>query len=138
MQAYFVLQFSVTVQVSLYSSRRVLQGIAAGIGNPNFVRASFGFSIAYFCFSLRFDASDFSFQISGHKESGLEVVCFLVSLYPDHVYPSGSFFIPSRNLSTYLTILDLRQYSNNRRYFPPALHHWMYLQPWSRRCISVE
>ena len=37
--------------------------------------SSFTFSIAHFCFSLRFDASDISFQISGQKVSGLEVVC---------------------------------------------------------------
>ena len=42
--------------------------------------SSFGFSIAHFCFSLRFDASDIRFHISGHTLSGLEVVCFLVGL----------------------------------------------------------
>ena len=81
----------------------VLQGIAAGIGIPNFLRAffeislkcssfgsmkkiprsylalsSFGFSTAQYCFSLRLDASDMCFHISGHNLSGLEVVCFLV------------------------------------------------------------
>ena len=35
-----------------------------------------------FCFSLRFVASDICFRISGHNLSGLEVVCFLVSLSP--------------------------------------------------------
>ena len=48
--------------------------------------------------SLRFDASDISFQISGHRVSGLEVVCFLVSLLPDHVYPSGGFSLRIVNL----------------------------------------
>ena len=43
--------------------------------------SSFGFSIDHFCFSLRFDASHTSFQISGHKVSALEVVRFLVSLH---------------------------------------------------------
>ena len=32
------------------------------------------------------------FHVSGHNLSGLEVVCFLVSLSPDHVFPSGGFF----------------------------------------------
>ena len=51
--------------------------------------SSFGFSIAHLCFALLFAASDICFHISGHSLSGLEVVCFLVSLSPDHVYPSG-------------------------------------------------
>ena len=46
--------------------------------------SSFGFSIAHFSFSLRFDASDICFHISGHSLSSLEVVfevvCFLVNL----------------------------------------------------------
>ena len=41
-----------------------------------------------FCFALRFDASDIGFHISGHTLSGLEVVCFLVSLLPDHIHPA--------------------------------------------------
>ena len=101
-----------------------LHGIAAGIGTSNFLRgfsivsvnsssagsmkyiprnflalSSFVFSIAYFCFSFRFDASDTSFHISGHKESGLDVVCFLVSRSQDHVYPSGSFSSTVVNLN---------------------------------------
>ena len=35
-----------------------------------------------------FAASDICFHISGHTLSGLEGVCFLVSLSPDHAYPS--------------------------------------------------
>ena len=38
MHAHFVLQWSKTPQVSLYSSRLVVQGIAAGIGTSNFLR----------------------------------------------------------------------------------------------------
>ena len=100
-----------------------LQGIAAGIGISNFLRAffmipfnssssrsmkyiprnllafsSFGFSIAHFCFSLRFDASDICFHISGHNLSGLEVVCFLVSLASDHQNPSGGYSSNTVNL----------------------------------------
>ena len=66
---------------------------------------SFGFSIAHFPFSLRFDALDMRFdaseitcRISGHEGSGLEVVCFLVSLHPDYVYPSGGFSFNLVNL----------------------------------------
>ena len=101
----------------------VLQGIAAGIGISNFSPAffmmflksspagsmkkiprnflalsTFGFSIAQFCFALRFDASDISFHISGHTLSGLEVVCFLVSLSPDHVFPSSDLSFNKINL----------------------------------------
>ena len=54
--------------------------------------------LAHFCFSLRFDASDRSFHISGPTVSGLEVVCFLVSLSPDHEYPSGVFSFNIVNL----------------------------------------
>ena len=114
--SYFVLQIPGALQVSLYSRPLVLQGIAAGIGTSNFLRAfqivslnsssagsmksmprnvlalsSFGFSIAHFCFSFRIDDSDMSFHISGHRESGLDVVCFRVSRPPGHVYPSGGF-----------------------------------------------
>ena len=83
----------------------VLQSIAAGIGISNFLGAffikrlnsspsgsknlalsSFGFSISHFCFSLRFDVS------------GLEVVCFLVSLPPDNENPSCGFSIDTVNL----------------------------------------
>ena len=62
--------------------------------------SSFGFSMAHFCFALRlrFDASDMCFHISGHTLSGLEVVCFLVSLSPDHVYPSGGLSFNKINL----------------------------------------
>ena len=101
----------------------VLQGIAAGIGISNFLRAflmmclnssssgsmkkvprnclalsSCGSSIAHFCFGLRFDASSICFHISVHTLSGLEVVCFLVSLSQDHVYPSGGLSFNKINL----------------------------------------
>ena len=39
-------------------------------------------------FALLFAASDICFHISGHTLSGLEVVCYLVSLHPDHEHPS--------------------------------------------------
>ena len=35
---------------------------------------------------------------SVHTLSGLEVVCFLVSLHPDHVYPSGGLSLIVVNL----------------------------------------
>ena len=60
--------------------------------------SSFGFSIVHFDLSLRLDASDTCFHISGHNLSGLEVVCFLVSLPLDHVYPSCGFSLKKVNL----------------------------------------
>ena len=52
-------------------------------------------TFASLCF---FAASDICFHISGHTVSGLEVVCFLVSLSPDHVYPSGGLSFNEMNL----------------------------------------
>ena len=103
-----VLCFPILRQVSPRQFSGALQGIAAGIGISNFLLAffmvclnsssfgsmkkipriclalsSFGFSTANLCFAFFFAASDKC------PLSGLEVVCFLVSLSPDHVYPSG-------------------------------------------------
>ena len=103
--------------------RYFLQGLAAGIGTSNFLRAacivslnsssfgsmknialnclalsSFGFSIAHLCFAFFFGAPDICFHISGHTLCGLEVVCFLVSLLPDHVHPSGVLSFNNMNL----------------------------------------
>ena len=52
---------------------------------------SFGFSIAHSCFSLSLTFLPNFVQSSGHKWSGLDVDCRLVSLSPDHIYPSGGF-----------------------------------------------
>ena len=57
-------------------------------------------------------------RFSGRKLSGLYVVCRLVNLLPDHMYPSGGF--PSIrwivwNLSMSRTNLWTHQCSNNRR-----------------------
>ena len=109
-QAYFVLRFPILRWVSTLLFIGILQGIAAGIGTFNFPRAtftvslsslsfgsmkniplnslalsSFSLSMAHLCFAFFFAASDICFHISGHTLSGLEVVCFLVSLHPDHV-----------------------------------------------------
>ena len=51
-----------------------------------------------FCFVLLFAASDICFHISGHTLSGLEVVCFLVSLLPDHENLSGGLSFNKMNL----------------------------------------
>ena len=51
--------------------------------------SSFGFSMAHLYFAFFFVASNIRVHISGHTLSGREVVCFLVSLPPDHVRPSG-------------------------------------------------
>ena len=122
-QAYLVLCFPILRQVSPRQLVGVLQGISAGIGISNFPRAflmvclnssssgsmkkipccclslsSFGFSIVHLCFAFLFAASDICAHISGHTLSGLEVVCFLVSLSPDHVYPSGCLSFNKMNL----------------------------------------
>ena len=51
-----------------------------------------------FCFALLFNASDKIFHKTGHTLSGLEVVCFLVRVSPDHVYPSGGLSFNQMNL----------------------------------------
>ena len=114
-QAYFVLRFPMLRCVSPLLSFGILQGIAPGIGTSNCPRAafivslnsssfgsmksipltclalsSFGFSTAHLCSAFFFAASDMCFHLSGHTLSGREVVCFLVSLSPDQVYPSGN------------------------------------------------
>ena len=56
-------------------------------------------SIAHLCCAFFFfAASDINFHISGHTLSGLEVVCFLASLHPDQVYPSGGLSFNKINL----------------------------------------
>ena len=58
----------------------------------------FGFSMAHLCFAFFSAASDKCVHISGHTLSGPEIVCFLVSLYLDHVYPSGGLSFNKMNL----------------------------------------
>ena len=95
-QAHLVLLFPILLQVSPQQLTGVLQGIAAGIGISDFLRAflmvclsssssgsmkkiprillafsSFGLSMIHFCFALPFDASDICFHISGHHWSGV-------------------------------------------------------------------
>ena len=60
--------------------------------------SSFGFSMAHF-------VSPFVLMHQTHASTcvarhclGLEVVCFLVSLHPDHVYPSGGLSFNKMNL----------------------------------------
>ena len=48
------------------------------------------FSSDHFCFSFSFACFPIDFHNSGHKWSGLDVNCCLVSLTPDQVYPSGA------------------------------------------------
>ena len=121
-QAYFVLCPPILLRVSPLQFAGVLQGIAAGIGISNFPRAafivslnsssfgsmkniplnclalsSFGFSLAHLCFAF-FLLHQTCFHISGHSLSGLEVVCFLVSLSPDHVFSSVGLLFKKMNL----------------------------------------
>ena len=60
--------------------------------------SSFGFSVVHLCFAFFFAASDICFHICGHTLAVLEVVCFLVSLSPDHVYPSRGLSVNKKNL----------------------------------------
>ena len=50
-----------------------------------------GFSIAHLCLSFSSTFLPNFVQCTGHKWSGLHVNCCLVSLSPDHIYPSGGF-----------------------------------------------
>ena len=134
MQAYFVLRFPILRWVSPLLFIGILQGIAAGIGTSDFVRAafivswksssfdsikniplvclalsSFGSSIAHLCFAFFFAASVKKFHISGHTSSGREVFCFLVSLPPDHENPSGG-HPRSSNLQSVFPTLRLVMY----------------------------
>ena len=112
------------VQLSAHIFQNLLEFFVSGINEipRNFLAlSSFGFWIAHICLSFRFDASDIAFQISSQKGSGLEVVCPLVSLsrtrYIHSVVFSENFVNLVKHLSTYVTILDLDQRSNSRRYF---------------------
>ena len=137
----------------------VLQSIAAGIGISNFLRAflmvclkssssgsmrkilrnflalsSFGFSIANVCFALRFDASYICFHISGHTLSGLEVVCFLVSLL---TRPCITHQVAFRSITWILWSLSMHQIilfhhlrSSNLQSVFPTLRRVMYMLFW--------
>ena len=94
----------------------ILQGIAGATDVSNFLRAflmvslnslssgsikwiprnsrafsRWSFSWDHFCFPFSLACLPIDFQNSGHKWSGLDVSCFLVSLSPDQVYPSRAF-----------------------------------------------
>ena len=87
----------------------VLQGIADGIGTSNFVRS----------------ANTVNFHISGHTSSGREVVCFLVSLAPDHVYPSGGLSFSRTNLVNLVHASNnsfLHPRSSNLQHVSPTIH----------------
>ena len=93
------------------------------------------FSNAHFCFACRFDASDMWFHISGHTLSGLEVVCFLVSLPPDNENPSGGLSFNTINLVNHvrasdLIILILHPHSSNHQYFSPTTHPMRKMYSW--------
>ena len=91
----FELSTSIFQKKSLNSSS---SGSTKKIPRDLLALSSFGFSMAHFCFSLRFDASDTCLQISGLTLSGLEMICYLVRITTDHVYPSGGFSFNTMNL----------------------------------------
>ena len=123
-KAYFVLCSPIVRQVSLLLRHtEALQGIAAGIGMSNFLRAFFMVCLnssssvqrkryhvtILHCRPLvspRFDSSDICFYMSGHNLSGCEVDCFLVSLFPDHVYPPGGISLNIVNLKKPVHVSD--------------------------------
>ena len=85
--------------------------------------SGFGFSIVHLCFAFFFAASDIRVHISGHTSSGREVFCFLVSLLPDHVYPSGGLSFNKMNLVKPLHASDnsfLHPRSSNLQYVSPS------------------
>ena len=85
--------------------------------------SSIGFSTAHFCFALRFDASDICSHISCQTLSGLEVVCFRVSLppLPDKVHPSSG-------LNLVKPVHQPR--SRNLQYVFPTIHPMTYVLFW--------
>ena len=91
--------------------------------------SSFGFSIAHLCFAFFYAASDMCFYISGNTLSGFEVVCFLASLLPEHVYPSRGLSFNKMNLlkpvhasDNFLSPSTFQKSS----IFSPSLHQVMY------------
>ena len=156
-QACFVMRFPILRWVSPLLFIGILQGIAAGIGTDNFLRAafivslnslsfgsmkniplnclafsSFGISIAHLCFALFFAASDINFHISGHTSSGREVVCFLVSPWTRGILLVAFLFVERILwiLSMSLTIPFLHARSSNLQYSSPTIHPGMCMSFW--------
>ena len=76
-----------------------LQGVAAGIGTSNFLRTFFFkmFLQSFASISVSMHQTYVSTFLARHW-SGLEVVCFLVTLSLNHVYPSGRLSSNEMNL----------------------------------------
>ena len=154
MHAYFALQLTETLQVSLYSARLVVQGIAAGIETSNILRAFFMFpwilhNPCFLEFFIRWIKEVNTKQFSSivklwFFDSPLLIFSSLRRFWhifpyfwPQKVWSGGrllscqspprtTFFHPvfsypiwwtQWNMSTYVTILDLHERSNNRWYF---------------------
>ena len=149
---------NIAVGFSTALDRSFLQGIAVRFGASNFLRAafiaslnsssfgsikniplnclalsSFGFSIVHLCFAFCFAASDICFHISGHTLSGREVVCFLVRLHPDHVYPPSGLSFNKMNLEKPDHASDNSLFPSTFQWtsiFSPAIHPVMYMLFW--------
>ena len=131
-QAYFVLRFPILRWASPLLFNVILQGIAAGIGTSNFLRAafivrlnssssgstknihlncqalsSFGFSIAHLCFAFFFAASDINFHFSGHTSYGREAFRFL-----------------EKSKSSFLRRVPINFLCVSRSAFPRYSHFW--------------
>ena len=156
-QAYLVLCFPILWQVSPRQIAGVVQGIAAGIGISNFLRAffmvcsnssssgsmkkiprnclalsSFGFSIAHFCFALRFDASEMLPHIWPYVVGSWGCL-FFVSLPPTmniRKVASHSMKKILWNLSMHLIILSHRRHPNNLQFVFPAIRQVVFVLFW--------
>ena len=98
--------------------------------------SSLGFSMVHVCFAFFLAASDIRVHKSGHTSSGREVVCCLVSLLPDHVYPSGGLSLIRWilwSLSMHPIIPFHHPCSSNLQYF---LQH--YIKGWMSRSANVD
>ena len=155
----FVLRFPILRWVSPLLFIGILQGIAAGIGTSNFLRAafivrlnsssfgsmkkiplnflalsSFGFSIVDFCFAFFVAASDIYFlHIFGHTSSGREV--FLSPRKSPrtmciHQVASRSTRWILWSLSMHQTTLFLHPRCSNLLYFSPVTHPRMCVSFW--------
>ena len=85
----------------------------------------FSLSIACCCFSLRFGASDICLHISVDTMSGLEVVCSLVNLLQDLVYPYGGLLLKKVNHVTPV-------HASDNSLSPSTFQDLQYVSPISR------
>ena len=93
----------------------------------NEINSSLFCSFAHFCFHLSLPFLLSFVQSSGHKQSGLDVSCFLVSLHPDHFYPSGGFSSHRVNC--------LKPVEGSDKSLEPSIFQWSSMR---RSCITSK